>query len=548
MTALVVFLGGCSSEQSSLPWKNPKLSADKRAEDRLSRMSRADKVDLVSGKSLPVFAIPSTYPPGLTAAASWDTDLVGREGRSLADEAIGYARFVASGPDLRSYGEDPWLSSRMGVAFVGGVQGEGIVAMPRLFPSTWQDERVLREADLPPFRAAVEEAGAWAMMAAGDDPHLLTDILRNEWGFKGFVLSDGSSGPDGIAAAKAGVDAGMAGVAQLPDQVLDEKARRILRALFAAGALDPRVVRVKDASAEREALIQRISAEGVILLKNAGNVLPLDASKIHSIAVIGKGGWDELRARAGTTIDVRASDDADAELARKSDIAIVRVDDQVRSDLIDRIVKANPRTIVALTKGPVAGTERWKDSVPAILCAWSEAGMAGVLFGDTNASGRLPVTYPKEMPTEAKGLYAGYRYFDQKGIEPLFPFGYGLSFTTFEYADLKVFPATPRYGETVNIVLRVRNAGARTGTEVVQLYVHEAKPNLDRPVRELRTFRRVSLKPGEAATVAMVLDRRSLWFFDPVARDWVTQPGVYEVSIGASSRDIRLKGNFELFP
>ncbi|MDE3198776.1 MAG: glycoside hydrolase family 3 C-terminal domain-containing protein [Acidobacteriota bacterium] len=549
--ALVLLMAGCSRQQSAFPWQDPKLPPEKRAQDRLNRMSRAEKVDLLSGRALPTFPVPPNYPAGLTAAASWDPDLVGQVADALANEAIGHERVDVLGPDLQSYGEDQWLASRMGVAFVGGVQGEGIVATPRLFPATWQDERVLRETRLPAFRAAVEEAGAWSMMAAGGDPHLLTDILRNEWGFKGFVLSDGSSGPDGAAAAKAGIDIGMANPSQLPGGTIDEKARTILRALFASGAFDPRVVQIADRSAERYALIHKLDAEGIVLLKNAGNALPLDAAKVHSIAIVGKGSWDELRSRAGTLIEVKVFDPSDAPAAvaaaKKADIAIVAADRNMPGNLISQIAGANPRTVVVLTEGPAAGVERWRDSVRAILCGWNIAGLAPVLFGDVDASGRLPVTYAKEMPKQAGGLYPGYRYFDEKGIEPIYPFGFGLSYSQFEYSDLKIFPATPRYGETINVVLRVRNTGSRTASDVVQLYLHQAKPNVERPVRELRGFRRVTLKADESTTVSMVLDRRSLWFFDPAPRDWVTQPGVYEVSIGASSRDIRLKGSFELF-
>ena len=159
----------------------------------------------------------------------------------------------------------------------------------------------------------------------------------------------------------------------------------------------------------------------------------------------------------------------------------------------------------------------------AALAASTLSGIADVMFGRVIPSGKLPVTLSS------------------------YPLGHGLSYTTFEYSDLKIFPATPRYGQIVQVVMKIRNSGTRPGTEVIQVYVHRDKPDQERPLKELKSFRRVGLKPGESTSVTLILDRRSMWFYDPRVHDWAAEPGVYQVLIGSSSRDIRLKGSFELF-
>jgi beta-glucosidase len=165
-----------------------------------------------------------------------------------------------------------------------------------------------------------------------------------------------------------------------------------------------------------------------------------------------------------------------------------------------------------------------------------------------NPSGKLPITVAKTSLNAHDGIYAGYRYFDKNGIEPLYPFGFGLSYTTFEWSELRIFPASPRYGQTVQVIVRVKNTGSRVGAETVELYIHQLKPSVERPPKELKAFSRVELKPGESRDVSMTLDRHSLSFYDPQQKDWATEPGVFEVLLGTSSRDIRIKGSLELFP
>ncbi|MFH0952702.1 MAG: glycoside hydrolase family 3 C-terminal domain-containing protein [Verrucomicrobiota bacterium] len=237
-----------------------------------------------------------------------------------------------------------------------------------------------------------------------------------------------------------------------------------------------------------------------------------------------------------------------------------------QNELIESVVKANKNTIVVVISGTPVNMSRWLDQVPAVVEMWYaglEGGnaIANVLFGDVNPSGKLPMTFPKDLkdfPSQenypgangvvryAEGIYVGYRYFDTKQVEPLFPFGHGLSYTQFGYSDLKIAyrmdPQGPRLGASLNL----ENTGTREGSEVVQLYVHDVKSSLDRPLKELKAFKKVSLKPGEKKPVTFELGRSALAFYDPARKGWVVEPGAFEILVGSSSRDIRLKGTVDV--
>ncbi len=237
-----------------------------------------------------------------------------------------------------------------------------------------------------------------------------------------------------------------------------------------------------------------------------------------------------------------------------------------QDDLIAAIAAANPRTIVVVIAGAPVTMTRWIEHVPAVVYAWyggQEAGHAigDILFGRENPSGKTPVTFPKRWEdspafghypgtdlhvTYGEGIYVGYRGFEHRGIEPLFAFGHGLSYTTFGYSDLAVTPTRVGQGEITKVAVTVRNTGSRPGAEVVQLYVHEDKCRVDRPNKELKGFARVMLAPGESQRITLTLDRRALSYFDPKQDDWVAEPGKFEVLVGAASDDIRMRGEFEL--
>jgi len=237
-----------------------------------------------------------------------------------------------------------------------------------------------------------------------------------------------------------------------------------------------------------------------------------------------------------------------------------------QDELIASVAAANQNTIVVIVAGAPVTMTKWIGRVPAVVQAWyggQEAGHAigDILFGAQNPSGKLPVTFPKQWPDSpafgrypgenlhtayAEGIYVGYRGFDKRNVEPLFPFGYGLSYTKFDYSGLKITPAKVAAGKQVQVTMQVRNSGSRAGAEIVQLYVHDVKSSVDRPLKELKGFRRVMLNPGEARSVSFTLDHSALSFYSTAKDEWVAEPGAFEVWIGASSRDIRLKGAFEL--
>jgi beta-glucosidase len=237
-----------------------------------------------------------------------------------------------------------------------------------------------------------------------------------------------------------------------------------------------------------------------------------------------------------------------------------------QDELIEAVAGANKNTIVVIAAGAPVTMTRWIAQVPAVVYAWyggQEAGHAigDVLFGAVNPSGKLPVTFPKALqdspayghyPGEnlhveyAEGIYVGYRGFDKHDVEPLFPFGHGLSYTTFDYSQLKVSPGKIVAGKTVSVSVTVRNSGTRAGAEVVQLYLQPPPSRVDRPVKELKGFGRIMLQPGETRTVSFELDKAAMSFYDSAVHDWVAEPGRFTVLVGASSRDIRAKGGFEL--
>jgi beta-glucosidase len=706
-------------------YQNTQLPVDQRIADLLARMTLEEKVDMVSGvtwmdtRSVPRLGIPAlkmndgplgvrywaidtsgkrgsfgttAFPAGVAMAATWDLDLVARQGKAIGQQVRAFGRNMLLGPvvniarlpqwgrNFEGYGEDPYLVSRLAVSYIKGVQSEGVIGTVKHYAANNQEyernrvdvkvsERALQEIYFPAFKAAIQEANVGAVMSsynkvnglwAAENPYLLTDVLRKQWGFKGLVVSDWASTHTTAETANAGLDVEMPGVESLKDflkdpvyqkagfiggfmppdkllpaiksgqvaqPVIDEKVRRILWAMFTLGIFDRRESAATNEvdTPDQQAVARDAAVESMVLLKNAGNALPLAASALHSIAVIGPnagvartGGGGSSRVtpktepvpplqgikdRVGSRVDVgfalgcsmegedKSKETPEARaalikeavaLAAKSDVAIVfagyspeteqEMTDRTLSlpagqdELIQAVAKANRRTVVVLNAGGPVLMSRWLAQVPSVLLAWypgQEAGRApaAVLFGDANPSGKLPVTFLKDWkdssaygnyPGEnltveyAEGIYVGYRNFDRKNIEPLFPFGYGLSYTTFAYSDLKVGPAKAAPGQAVEVSLNVRNSGSVAGAEVVQIYLRDVQASVDRPVKELKAFRRVMLKPGETQTLTFTLDKNAMSFYDEKNKAWVAEPGAFEVQAGASSRDIKLKGSFEL--
>ena len=597
-------------------------------------------------------SVPATcFPTAASMASTWDVDLIHKLGEAIAEECIALKVDVILGPganmkriplcgrNFEYYSEDPYLSGEMAVSFIKGVQSKGVGTSLKHFAANNQeyqrstisseiDERTLREIYLPAFEAAVKKAKPWTVMCsynklngtyAAENHMLLTEILREEWGFDGFVVSDWGAVHDRVDALEAGLDLEMPGPRErrvmavidavrsgkLEESVLDEAVRRILEIVFKAaetkkgGSFD--VVR-------HHALARQVAGEGMVLLKNDG-ILPL---KIHEqIAVIGRtakeayyqgGGsshinptqldnpYEELQKMAGDTelsyaegypddesFDQALIDEA-CNNARSADVTLLylslpatkesegydRPDLDLTSHqvaLIKAVTALQPNTIVILNNGAPLVMSEWIDGTAAVLEAWmmGQAGggaIADVLYGKVNPSGKLAETFPLKLidtpayinyPGEngavryGEGIFMGYRYYDTKKVPTLFPFGHGMSYTTFNYQNPKVSSQTFRDVDGLTVSVDVTNTGKMSGKEVVQVYVQDHKSSLIRPSKELKGFAKVELQPGETKTVTVSLDFRAFAYFHPAYRQWITEDGEFDIAFGASSTDIRCK-------
>jgi beta-glucosidase len=624
----------------------------------------------------------TAFPVAIARAASWDVDLQRRVGDVIGKEAraqganwwgglcINLVRHPSMGRAEETFGEDPWLMGEMAVATLEAVQRHNVMACAKHFAlnsvetarfkiSVDIDERTLREVYLPQFRKVVEHDVASFMSAynkvrgewCGENRHLLTTILREDWGFRGFVTSDAFYGLyDGARGVRAGLDIELGSSAHygenlkrlvrqgtVPVSAIDESVRRIVRTkLIYLTREDPQAYPADLAAApEHAALAREVAEKSMVLLKNDGPLLPLDRASIKKIAVVGHLADAENTGDRGSSnvappyrtsalrgiqdylggrVAVLHSDGSDpAEVSRltgEADVVLVvagsRYDevgeyvssgegirpsgpdqkkpltidlpfmkepwvlsggDRVPLALKERDVKviqaaseANGRCVVALVGGSVFTMEEWRDDVPAILMAWyfgMEGGhaLARVLFGDVNPSGKMPLTTPKDesqLPffdefadTIEYGPYHGYTLFDKEKREPAFPFGSGLSYTTYAYENLSV--ATPRVAPDgrVAVSVDVTNTGKRAGEEVVQLYVGFEGSRVDRPVKLLRAFDKVALAPGETKSVPLSVDVRDLAWYNAESRAWEVEPMTYSVLVGPSSREADLlKGRF----
>jgi len=571
------------------------------------------------------------------------------------------------GRNQEAYSEDPYLCSRIAEAIVLGAQGEDpsrpdkVVAGLCHYPGQSQpvsglergameiSERTLRTVFLPPWVAGIKKRGALGVMATypaidGVATHasekLLTKILREELGFRGLVLGEGlglttviqerhaaDQREAGPLALKAGVDVGIsyepaymldliANVKQgrVPMELVDRAVRRILWLKFKLGLFERPYVDVEHAANgvprdEHRQLALQAAREGIVLLKNDQNLLPLDRNAVNTIAVIGPNADNQrnqlgdyiskiilqdivtvlegIRAKVapGTQVlhvqgcnvrgdalnQIRQAQDA----ARKAQVAVVVVGESrdtngegrdvasldlsgLQEDLIKAVHATGTPTVVVLINGRPLSIRWAAEHIPAIVEAWlpGEQGghaVAEVLFGDVNPSGRLPVSVPRhvgQLPvyynhTATKASRLKDRgYVDMKAA-PLWEFGYGLSYTRFEYRDLRISPAAIRPDGSFTVSLRVRNVGRRAGAEVVQLYLNDVLSSVSRPVKELRGFTKLWLKPGEERQVAFSLTPEDLRLLDQ-NMNWRVEPGNFEVLIGASSEDIRLRGSFQV--
>ena len=604
------------------------------------RKENDDDVNLGMKQSFPATA----FPPAVNLASSWNVDMATKMGQALGKECLDQNVSTILGPgtnikrsplcgrNFEYLSEDPFLAGKMCRNYISGVQSNDVGTSLKHFCANNQesrrmtinsviDERTLREIYLPAFEEAVKAQPDTVMCSynrlngvyLSDNKRLLTDILRDEWGFKGIVVSDWNALNNRIEAIKAGLDLEMPSCGgatdkqivkavksgKLDEKDLDKVVERLLGYIIKSYAsLQP------DYDAAHE-VAREIAEQSFVLLKNDNKVLPLDDSE-EDIAVIGElaralryqgSGSSRINPYKLTSFldamdksgknyefspayDIN-SDKLDAKLLEEA-IAVAKKHKKVllfigltdqyesesydrshmtipksHSDLIDVMTSINPNTVVVLFGGsPVVMP--WINKVNTLLNAYlpGEAGgeaLVNVLFGKVNPSGKLAETYPlkyednivsKYFPMGPKnveyreGIFVGYRYFDSANKNVLFPFGYGLSYTTFEYSDLKI--------EGLNVSYTVTNTGNVDGYEVCQLYVSDPNPVVFKAKKELKGFEKVFVKAGESVQVTHTLDYRSFAFYNTAIGDWYATNGEYNILIGASSRDIRLKGAIDV--
>jgi beta-glucosidase len=668
--------------------------SDGRVESLITRMTLEEKIQMLHGANrrgfigyvpanprlgIPELALtdgpagvrhgPGTaFPAPVALAATWDRSLAREYGAALGAETkargqnillapmVNIVRVPEGGRNFETFGEDPYLTAQIATAEIRGIQSQGVMAevkhyaannqeKDRLQVSAEVDERTLREIYLPAFEAAVKEAKVGSVMAAynkvngtfsSENTHLLKDILKGEWQFDGFVVSDWGATHSTVEAANNGLDIEMPGDKYFGQQLLaavqqnqvsqttiDDKVRRILRMMVRFGFFE-RPAKIGPINYRAQGQVARRVAEaGVVLLKNEGNVLPLDVNSFKSLALIGpyadratSGGGGSARMSPFNTVsplaaiterigdrailrflkfvpgtDLSKSDPAttgagllaDAvQLAKECDLALVFARDfetegadrapitlpDEQDELISAIVRANPRTVVVLNTGCMVLVNRWANAVPAIVQAWyagQDDGnvIADALFGNVNPSGKLPITFPRTREDmgviaaeqypgmNGRGLYSegvfiGYRHFDKDNIAPQFAFGHGLSYTSFDYSNIKLSRSRIKPGESLIAEVQVKNTGRREGAEVVQLYVQDVKASVLRPLKELKGFEKVLLQPQQTKVVRIHLDARAMAFYDVTKKQWVVEAGQFKIMIGSSSRDIRVSADFEV--
>ena len=589
------------------------------------------------------------FPTACATAASFDPDMIREMGEAIGDScqhekvsvvlgpAVNIKRSPLCGRNFEYFSEDPYLAGRMATAIIRGIQSRNVGTSikhfalnsqehRRMSSSSDADERTIREIYFPAFEMAVKEAKPWTVMCsynkingvyASENPWLLTDVLRKEWGFEGYAVSDWGAVSDRVAGVAAGLDLEMpssGGVndkkiveavrsGKLDEKLVDRACERILNIVYRyLENAKPETPWDKEAQHARAA---DIAAECMVLLKNEDGILPLNRE--DEIAFIGEfarkprfqGGGSShincfktvgaLEAAKGLKVTYApgysvAQDEATAEMiaeavaaakAAKAAVVFAGLPDSYESEgydrehmrmpdcqvrLIEAVAEANPNTVVVLHNGAPVEMP-WIGRVKGVLEAYLAGQAVGeaavrILFGDANPCGKLPETFPLKLEdnpsylyyggegdvTEYReGVFVGYRYYDKKKMDVLFPFGFGLSYTTFEYSGLKLSMEKIRDTEPLTASLTVKNTGSRAGKAVVQLYVGDAESTPLRPVRELKGFAKVALEPGESKEVSFTLDKRAFAYWNQQIHDWHVETGVFTIEAGDSSRSLPLK-------
>ena len=642
------------------------------------------KIPLLFGLDV-IHGYKTTFPIPLAEAASWDLQAMEQSARIAAIEAsasgihwtfapmVDISRDPRWGRVMEGAGEDTFLGSKIAFARVKGFQGKigdlnsvmactkhfaayGAVIGGREYNSVDISNRMLWETYLPPFKAAVDAGSATFMNAFNDingipataNKHIQRDILKGQWNFKGFVVSDwgsigelvthGYSNNDkeaAFSAITAGSDMDMESnayrnnLAQLviekrvPIATIDDAVKRILRKKFELGLFDDpykfsNLNRQKEAlnNPEHSKIAREVASKSIVLLKNENNILPL-SKKTKTIAFIGPmvkpkrinhgfwavnltdvdstyiiSHWEGLESKVGKTTKLLYAKGCDIEgtnnsgfkeaiaIANQSDVVIVSIGERynmsgesksrsnihlpgIQEDLIKELQKTGKPIVVLINAGRPLIFNWTADNMPTILYTWwlgSEAGnaIADVLFGDYNPAGKLPMTFPRaegQIPIYYNHFNTGRPSINEEKLykssyidlpnTPKFPFGYGLSYTTFNYSNLKLSKTKMSASETIEVTMNITNTGKYEGEEVIQLYLQDKFASLIRPISELKDFQKIKLGIGETKTITFVIDNQKLSFYNEKL-EFNSEPGDFNLMIGSSSEDIRLKSSFEL--
>jgi beta-glucosidase len=615
-------------------------------------------IDNIEDESLrPKVEQTTAFPSAALLAATWNPELAERYARAIGEECRAAGVGILLGPGLNIYrqaqsgrsfeyfGEDPFLIARMIERFVIGVQSTGTIATLKHFVANNTDyyrrrsnsvvgERALHEIYMPGFAAGID-AGAMAVMTAynkvngewaGQSEFVINDLLRGRLGFRWLVMTDWTSVWDGEKVIRSGQDLEMPRAEALEDAkallaagkvdeaAIDRMARSILRTTLAMGLhdrpqADPGLV-AKYAEHERVAL--ETAREGLVLLRNEHDFLPLAARPAANIVATGMFVDTIAEGRGAARVEgynhvtlaealkrefgerVEKADIADEAKIRAADVVILTtgtLDSEgwdrpfalppEEAAAIERVLGWNDAVVLVVSSGGGVDLSPWADRVPAILYAWyagqnGATAVAEVLSGRVNPSGKLPITIERRFedspgygylpPGEVlytgwaedrfthreyavvyrEGVFVGYRWYEHLGIEPLFPFGHGLSYTTFDYGDLELSADRITAGETVEVEFTLGNSGALDGSELAQVYVRDVISSQPRPPKELRGFSKQMLGAGETRRVRLALDARAFAFWHPDRKQWIVEPGRFEILVGPSSTDIRLRADLEV--
>lgn len=613
-------------------------------------------------------SIPATcFPTAVSLAATWDPDLAREVGQALAEECLEFDVQVLLGPgvnikrtplngrNFEYFSEDPLVAGKMGTGLVQGIQSRGVGTSLKHYACNnqeWErmtinaevDPRALREIYLPAFEHVVKEAQPWTVMAsynkvngtyASENPWLLTEILKEAWGFEGVVVSDWGAVNEKDQALEAGLDLEMPGPGQnhteklvrlvregkLSEAAVDAAAGRVLAMILRGNANKQQKASTTFDREVHHKLARRAAAEGIVLLKNEGGLLPLRKEQLQGkeIAVIGAfaqkpryqgagsshivptrldSPLEELQNWLGDAAKVSYSagygqgqneNQPDQKLleeavarATQASVAVIfaGLPDSFESEgydrkhifmpqshnrLIEEVCRVQPNTIVVLQNGSAIAMP-WLSGPKAVL----EAGLGGqaiggavvdVLFGQVNPCGKLAETFPLRLedtpaylnyPGDAgvvrygEGIFVGYRYYDKKKIAPLFPFGFGLSYTTFEYTGLAIDKPQIQDGENLAVTVKLKNSGSVAGKEIVQVYLHPVNSAYPRAEKELKAFAKVEFQPGESREITLTLTDRDFMVYDAERQGWRMEGGRYLIEVGGSSDKLVVRQEVEV--